>query len=90
MLKKKGLMLQLMLVFFVLFIGFYIPMTQRIPFLKSIGYSFERMNVIFSIQAALAFVYQMVFGYLCDKHRTIKKYFIGAMIIGSVGTYLMF
>ncbi|HCT62544.1 MAG TPA: hypothetical protein DIC19_00370 [Erysipelotrichaceae bacterium] len=90
MLKKKGLMLQLMFVFFVLFIGFYIPMTQRIPFLKSIGYSYERMNIIFSIQAALAFVYQLVFGYLCDKYRTIKKFFIGALIVGSIGTYLMF
>lgn len=90
MLKKKGLMLQIMFVFFVLFIGFYIPMTQRIPFLKSIGYSYESMNIIFSIQAALAFVYQLVFGYLCDKYRTIKKFFIGALIIGSVGTYLMF
>ena len=90
MLKKKGLMLQIMFVFFVLFIGFYIPMTQRIPFLKSIGYSYESMNIIFSIQAALAFVYQLVFGYLCDKYRTIKKFFIGALIIGSLGTYLMF
>ena len=90
MLKKKGLMLQIMFVFFALFVGFYIPMTQRIPFLRSIGYSYEKMNVIFSIQAALAFVYQLVFGYLCDKYRTIKKFFVLALVIGSAGTYLMF
>lgn len=90
MIKKNALMIQVMFVFFMMFVGLYIPFTQRVPYLTSIGYSNAEMNIIFSIQAAVAFIYQLVFGFLCDKYRTIKKFFIGALIIGTLGTYLMF
>ncbi len=90
MIKKNALMIQIMFVFFMMFVGLYIPFTQRIPYLTSIGYSNADMNIIFSIQAAVAFIYQLVFGFLCDKYRTIKKFFIAALIIGTLGTFFMF
>lgn len=90
MIKKNALMIQIMLVFFMMFVGLYIPFTQRIPYLTSIGYSNADMNIIFSIQAAVAFIYQLVFGFLCDKYRTIKKFFIASLIIGTIGTFFMF
>jgi MFS family permease len=90
MFKKNALMIQIMIVFFMMFVGLYIPFTQRVPYLTSIGYSNTDMNIIFSIQAAVAFIYQLVFGFLCDKYRTIKKFFIAAVIIGTIGTFLMF
>lgn len=90
MFKKNALMIQIMFIFFMLFIGLYIPFTQRVPYLTSIGYSNAEMNNIFAIQAAVSFVYQLLFGFLCDKYRTIKKFFIMALILGTAGTFLMF
>ncbi len=90
MIKKNALMIQIMFVFFIMFVGLYIPFTQRVPYLTSIGYSNADMNIIFSIQAAIAFIYQLVFGFLCDKYRTIKKFFILSLILGTIGTFFMF
>jgi MFS family permease len=90
MIFKNSLMLRIMFVFFIMFFAIYIPMTQRIPYLTSLGYSNEQQNFIFSIQAAVAFIYQLLFGFLCDKYRTIKRFFITVMVVGIVGIYLMF
>jgi MFS family permease len=88
--RKNALMLRIMFVFFLMFFAVYIPMTQRIPYLTSLGYSNEQQNFIFSIQAFVAFIYQLIFGFLCDKYRTIKKFFILAMGLAITGIYLMF
>lgn len=48
------------------------------------------MNLIFSLQAAVGFVYQIVSGYLADKFKTIKKLFYGAQILGTLGVFMMF
>ena len=64
MIKKNALRIQIMFVFFMMFVGLYIPFTQRVPYLTSIGYSNADMNIIFSIQAAVAFIYQLVFGFM--------------------------
>ena len=90
MFKKNALMIQIMIVFFMLFVGLYIPFTQRVPYLTSIGYTNAEMNNIFAIQAAVSFIYQLLFGFLCDKYRTIKKFFIMSLIIGTIGTFAMF
>lgn len=90
MFKKNRLMIQIMVLFFLVFFGAYIPLTQRIPYLASLGYSATEMNLIFSLQAAIGFVYQIVTGYLADKLKTIKKLFYGAQILGTLGVYLMF
>ena len=59
MFKKNALMIQIMIVFFMLFVGLYIPFTQRVPYLTSIGYTNAEMNNIFAIQAAVSFIYQL-------------------------------
>ena len=90
MLKKHSLMIKIMVLFFLVFFGAYIPLTQRIPYLTSLGYTATEMNLIFSIQAAIGFVYQLSFGFLCDKYKTIKKFFYLAQIVGTFGIFLMF
>ncbi len=91
MIKRNNyLMLKVMILFFVVFFGAYIPLTQRIPYLASIGYNYTEMNLIFAIQAGVGFVYQFVVGFMCDKYKTIKKFVFGAQIIGTVGIFLMF
>lgn len=90
MFKKNSLMIKIMVLFFLVFFGAYIPLTQRIPYLSSIGYSTTEMNLIFSLQAAIAFSYQLVLGFLCDKYKTIKKFFLASQVIGTVGVYMMF
>lgn len=90
MLKKNSLMIKIMTLFFLVFFAAYIPLTQRIPFLTSLGYSNTEMNVIFSIQAAIGFVYQLSFGFLCDKYKTIKKFFFLAQAVGTIGVFMMF
>lgn len=90
MIKKNRLMIQIMVLFFLVFFGAYIPLTQRIPYLASLGYSATEMNLIFSLQAAVGFVYQIVSGYLADKFKTIKKLFYGAQILGTLGVFMMF
>lgn len=90
MLKKNTLMIRIMALFFIIFFGFYLPATQRIPYLTSLGYTSTEMNIIFSAQAAIAFVYQLTFGYLCDKYRTIKKFFLLVQVIATIGVFMMF
>jgi MFS family permease len=90
MIKKNRLMIQIMVLFFLVFFGAYIPLTQRIPYLASLGYTSTQMNLIFSLQAAVGFVYQIVVGYLADKLKTIKKLFYTVQILGTIGIYLMF
>lgn len=91
MIKQNNyLMLKVMFVYFLVFFGAYIPLTQRIPYLASLGYSFAEMNLIFSIQAGVGFIYQFTIGFLCDKYKTIKKFFFSAQIIGTIGIFLMF
>lgn len=90
MLKKNSLILKIMTLFFLVFFAAYIPLTQRIPYLTSLGYSTTEMNIIFSLQAAIGFVYQLVFGFLCDKYKTIKKFFFVAQVVGTIGVYMMF
>lgn len=91
MIKRNNyLMLKVMVMFFIVFFGAYIPLTQRIPYLSSLGYDYTEMNIIFSIQAAVGFVYQFSIGFLCDKYKTIKKFVFITQIIGTIGIFLMF
>lgn len=63
------------LVFFTFFANAMIN-TQGVPFLIEVGYSSSQRGNIMAFYALVAMVGQFVVGYLCDRHKTIKRYFI--------------
>ena len=79
-----------MLIYFFTFSAYYIPLTQRIPYLSSIGYTQNQVSIMLAIQAAIGFALQMIFGFLCDKYKTIKQFFYLSAIFGTIGVYWMF
>lgn len=63
------------LVFFTFFANAMIN-TQGVPFLIEVGYTSSQRGNIMAFYALIAMIGQFVVGYLCDRHKTIKRYFI--------------
>ena len=62
--------------------------TQIIPFLIDAGYNTFDRGIILACNALFAIVLQLLFSYLCDHNKTMKKYFIIAygffLLSGSI------
>lgn len=69
-----------MLVFMVAYIGYTIPFTQIIPFLTASGYTASERGLILAGMSLVGIFGQFIFGFLCDKYRTVKKFYYGALI----------
>lgn len=64
--------------------------TQAVPFLTNIGYNSIERGYIMSFYALVAVVGQFVTGYLCDKYKTVKRFFIYTSIMLIGFTFLTF
>ncbi|NBK96806.1 MAG: MFS transporter [Erysipelotrichia bacterium] len=60
---------------FILFICIAFFNTQLIPFLKSVGYDVKERAIILAMNALFSIVLQIVFGFLCDRYQSMKKFF---------------
>lgn len=49
--------------------------TQLIPFLKDVGYNTMDRGIILAVNALFSIALQIVFGFLCDHYKTMKKFF---------------
>ncbi|MDD3049279.1 MAG: MFS transporter [Bacilli bacterium] len=60
---------------FMLFICIAFFNTQLIPFLKDVGYGTMERGIILAVNAIFSILLQIVFGFLCDHFKTMKKFF---------------
>ena len=78
--NTRTLHIQFMAIFFVAYIAYAVSYTQMLPFLSDIGYSSSEKGLILSGAAVISIIGQFLFGYLCDKYKTVKKMFYIATI----------
>ena len=67
----------------ILFIAISLFNTQLIPFLKEVGYSSTQRNVILAVNALFSILLQILFGYLCDRYKSMKKFFLCLSFTGN-------
>lgn len=74
------------------FVFFAIAMvnTQMIPYLSKVGYDVIQRGIILAASAVVSIVGQFLFGYLCDKYKKIKKFFLLAYVLLIVSSCFMF
>lgn len=64
--------------------------TQYVPYLSSIGYNPMERGILISSYAITTIVFQLIFGILSDKYKTVKKLCIIAVVAFAIFTYLFF
>lgn len=72
------------------YIAFSFAMTQFTPFLSKLGYDSMERGILLSSFAVMTIILQLIFGFLSDKYRTVKKFMVFALIIYSASTYMFF
>lgn len=73
-----------------LYIAFSFGMTQFTPFLSKLGYDSMQRGILLSSYAVTTIILQMLFGFLSDKYRTVKKFMVAALMIYAASTYLFY
>jgi MFS family permease len=70
---------------------FYVfPFVFLQPFLKFLGYSVIESGVLLSSCAIVAIVSQFFVGYLCDKYKTNKKFYILTIVLVILAAVLLY
>jgi MFS family permease len=70
---------------------FYVfPFVFLQPFLSSLGYSVIERGVLLSSCAVVAIFSQFFVGYLCDKYRTNKKFYIATVVLVILAAVLLY
>jgi len=79
--SSRRLHIQFMVVFLFAYITYAVSYTQMLPFLSNLGYSSSQRGLILSGTAIAGMIGQFLFGYLCDKYKTVKKMFYVTSIL---------
>lgn len=64
--------------------------TQMIPYLSKIGYSLMQRGYILAGSAIVAIAGQFIFGYICDRYKKIRPFFLIAYILLTISSFAMF
>ncbi|HEY4537496.1 MAG TPA: MFS transporter [Erysipelothrix sp.] len=83
--KKKFSLLMM-----VLFASHAIMFTQIIPYLTHVGYNPIQRGYILTAYALFGMIGQVLFGYLSDRHATIKRFIIIATVMVMISGFLTF
>lgn len=75
---------------FLAFFAIALVNTQMIPFLTSVGYDVVTRGYILAANSIVAIVGQFLFGYLCDKFRGIRLFFVIAYVLLVISSIAMF
>lgn len=75
---------------FTLFICIAFFNTQLIPFMKEMGYDATQRGIILAVNALFSIGFQVIFGFLCDYYKTMKKFFYIAYALFLIFGVLMF
>lgn len=76
--------------YLVAFISLALAFTQLIPFLIYVGYDPLQRGIILSTIAFVSFFGQLWAGYLCDRYRTVKRFFGIFWILLTISSVLMY
>lgn len=60
------------------------------PFLAELGYSPVQRGLLLSATAVVSIIAPIVFGYLSDKHRTMKRYFNISAVLLIVSSFVLY
>jgi len=87
--EKKQKYLYIFLYVFT-YIAFSFAMTQFTPFLSKLGYNSMERGILLSSFAVMTIILQMVFGFLSDKYKTVKKFMALILLIYGSVAYLFY
>lgn len=88
--KDKKLMMKFCAIYFMAYGIIALGYTQYVPYLSSIGYNPMERGILISSYAITTIAFQLIFGILSDKYKTVKKLCIIAVVAFSIFTYLFF
>ncbi|MFT8352455.1 MFS transporter [Clostridium saccharoperbutylacetonicum] len=88
--ENRGLMLKFCIIYFFIYGISAMGYTQYIPYLSSLGYNPMERGILISSYAITTIIFQVVFGILSDKYKTVKKLCVIAVIGFAIFTYLFF
>lgn len=61
-----------------------------ITFLTTLGYTATQRSFFFVADALFGMIFQVILGYLCDRHQKIKPYLYMLLLIYVIGTYALY
>lgn len=70
--------------------AYAIGITQFVPYLTEIGYSPVERGILISSISIVTIIIQVIFGYLSDKLKTVKKLFILIFLLFSGSAFLFY
>lgn len=91
--EKQGQRKQLITfigMYIISYLAFAFGTVQIVPYLTSIGYSPVERGILISSIAIVTILVQLIFGYLSDKYKTVKKLFIVIMMIFAAATWIFY
>ncbi|GEM_PF-230251 len=77
-------------IYIISYLAFGIGTVQFVPYLTGIGYSPVERGILISSIAIVTILVQLIFGYLSDKFKTVKKLFIIILVIFAGATYILY
>lgn len=81
---------QFMSIFLVAYMAYAVSYTMLLPYLASLGYTSSERGLILSGTAVIAMIGQFLFGFLCDKYKTVKKMYVLTTILFIILVYLAY
>ncbi len=84
---------QIVLFFAYYFMHFFaqaISYALLITFLTTLGYTATQRSLFFVADALFGMVFQVILGYLCDRHQKIKPYLYMLLLVYVIGTYALY
>lgn len=84
------MMIKFCIIYFLAYGIIALGYTQYVPYLSRIGYNPMERGILISSYAITTIIFQLVFGVLSDKYKTVKKLCIVAVMAFAVFTYLFY
>ncbi|KAF0224909.1 MAG: Transporter major facilitator family protein [Erysipelotrichaceae bacterium] len=88
--KERKLIIRFMAVFMIAYLGFTLPYTLAIPYMIEVGYTPTERGLILAGMSLVGIFGQFIFGYLCDRFLTVKKFFFATIIALVVFSWLAY
>ena len=76
--------------YFMHFFAQAISYALLITFLTTLGYTATQRSLFFVADALFGMVFQVILGYLCDRHQKIKPYLYMLLLVYVIGTYALY
>ena len=88
--SNKKTMFKMMAVFAISYFSFTASYVLMMPFLEKIGYDSYQQGLMLAVGSLLGLFGQMIFGYLCDRYHSVKKFAYLSIILLGVFVWLFY